>query len=488
MNADVAELDVAALRQRLSEAEETLRAIRDGEVDALVVRGDEREQVFALAEGESYRAFMEAMDLGAAALDHDGGLLYANAALASLLGRSSDELHAMGLEAAVGARAMRDIQDLIRRTRSGRQSAQVSLSVGGARREIQVTAAPVDLSFSRGHAITFSDITERLEAAAAEESNRIGRAIMASANEAVVVCDAQGVVTHANPAVLQLLPRDPAGERFDDAFKLVLAAGGGALQADDVIAIALSGSTVRGIEASIVGPSGSRDLVISAAPLRHAGEGPSGCIITLLDLTDRKALEKRQALLMRELDHRMKNMLALVQSISVRTLAGAADLRDFGQKFAQRLAALAATQNLLAERSWEGLGLDEIIAAELAPYVAPRSDRVALNGLSFRIDRDAAVALGMIFHELVTNAVKYGALANEAGRIEVEGKARDGGGLEICWTEVGGPPVSPPARRGFGQTLIARGLGSSGGGAEVTFRPEGVSCSITLAPTSIVAG
>lgn len=480
--------EAADLRRRLEEAEETLRAIREGEVDALIVRGGDADQVFHLVGGaESYRAFMEAMDLGAAALDEDRRLLYANAALGALLGDGFETLARSGLEDALGLDAWSAIEPLIARAAEGRQSAQIVLMDGQRRRHVVVTAAQLPLVFSNGYALTFTDVTERIEAAAAAESERIGRAIMASANEAVVVCDRAGVVTHANAAVLHLLPASPVGQPFEAVFHLAFAAGAGPMQADDLVAVALAGGQLRGVEAVLSLPTGPRDLLLSAAPLRQAGGAAVGCIVTLVDLTERKALEKRQALLMRELDHRMKNMLTLVQSISTRTLATARDLRDFGDRFAQRLAALAATQNLLAEKAWQEVSLEELVAAELAPYVAPRSARVRLEGLDAKVSRDAAVSVGLVFHELVTNAVKYGALSNEAGRVVVQGRPLQDGGLEVCWMESGGPPVKAPERRGFGQTVIARGLGQTGAGAvEVAFAPEGVVCTMRLAADSLL--
>lgn len=482
----MAATDLSELERRLAEAEETIRAIRDGEVDALIIRGDEQDQVFHLVGGrESYRAFMESMDLGAAALDEAKRLVYANAALAKLLGASPEALQRDGLSAALGSSA-HEIEALVEAARDGKQTAQTSLTVAGHTRHIIVTAAPLPLNFAQGYALTFTDITERIEAAAIEESERVGRAIMESASEAVVVCDRTGVVTHANPAAKSIASAPAIGLAFEDAFQLAFAPDAAAMHASDFVAIALTGGTLRGIEASVSINGRARDLLISAAPLRPARGAPAGCIVTLVDLTDRKTLEKRQSLLMSELDHRMKNMLALVQAISMRTLGHSESLADFGERFSQRLAALAATQNLLAEKAWEGLNVHELIRAELAPYVATDGPRVEIVGDMVEISRDSAVALGLVVHELVTNAVKYGALSNETGRIFVRVTRDEADALEIAWEEKGGPPVSPPKRRGFGQAVIARGLGSgNGSSADVEFRREGVVCRMRLPAESL---
>ncbi|MDO9713608.1 HWE histidine kinase domain-containing protein [Paracraurococcus lichenis] len=476
--------EVAELRQRLAEAEETLRAIREGEVDALVVGGAEQPQVFRLDSGESFRAFMEAMDLGAAALDAERRPIYANAALETLLGCPADTLQREGLLAVLGPAAAK-VQMLLDSATSGKMTAQVGLVVGGRARHVVVTAAPLHLAFAEGFALTFTDITDRVEAAAAEESERIGRAVMASANEAVLVCDEAGRITHASPAVSRIQEASPVGRAFEEAFPLVFAPGAAAMGAEDLVAIAAGGSSVRGIEASLQVGGRALELVINAAPLHGPGGRVHGCILTLVDLTERKALEKRQTLLMGELDHRMKNMLALVLAISSRTLAAAKDLADFRARFTQRISALSATQNLLAEKSWTGLTVEELICAELAPYVAPRGPRVTLAGLAEQVTRDAAVSLGLVLHELTTNAVKYGALSNDAGRVTVTGTRQPDGSFALTWQEEGGPPVAPPRHHGFGQSVIARGLGQASGSAKVEFRPDGVLCRITLASSGL---
>jgi two-component sensor histidine kinase len=476
--------EVIELKRRLAEAEDTLRAIRDGEVDALLVRGSDHDQVFHLVGAESYRAFMEVMELGAAALDEAQRILYANAALSELLGRPTDDLQRTGLWDALGDMAA-PVRRLLDDVEAGPQRIQIDLPLPNGERSVLVTAAALFLNFSNGYALTFTDITERVEAAVSGETERVGRAIMASANDAVVICDADGLITHASPAVADILTASPVGRRFEEAFRLSFAPAAGVIQADDLVTVALGGSSIRNIEAVLLGDR-PKDLMVSVAPLRQSSGAVRGCIISLTDMSERKALEKRQALLMRELDHRMKNMLAMVLSISARTAAGAADLKDFSQRFTQRISALAATQNLLAGRAWEGLALADLVGAELAPHVPANSPRIRTRGLEVDINRDAAVALGLVLHELVTNAVKYGSLSNDNGAVEITATPIPGGGLEIIWQEMGGPPVSAPDRRGFGQTVIARGLGNSASkDAEVSFDPAGVHCRMILKPEAL---
>jgi two-component sensor histidine kinase len=176
----------------------------------------------------------------------------------------------------------------------------------------------------------------------------------------------------------------------------------------------------------------------------------------------------------------VKNTLTLVMSIANRTINGASGLDDFKSVFASRLQALAATHNLLAEGAWDELTLEELITAELAPYVTLGSSRVQLERLDVKVPASTAVALGLIFHELVTNAVKYGALSTESGGVAISATRGDQA-VEIVWREHGGPTVTPPTRMGFGQTLIARGLGQRGEHAtQVEFAPEGLVCRMYL--------
>ncbi|RST31248.1 PAS domain S-box protein [Sphingomonas ginkgonis] len=478
----------AELRRRLAEAEETLRAIREGEVDALVIRGAARDEVFALGSEDSYRTFMETMEIGAAALDADGKLVYVNAALQALLGAGSQELQHADLVQWVGPAGELALRRLIDRcARGGRHREQLAIVGASGERTVEVTAAPLELAFGRGYALTFTDVTERFEAVAASEGERIGHAVLALSNDAVVVCNAAGTITQANAKVRQFLDGASTGLQFDEAFPLTFAMSSGLLGPADLVELARSGSSVGPIEAVLRDDAGKRTLLVGAGPLRGAGDGASGSIITLSDVTDQRAAERRQRLLMGELTHRVKNTLTLVLSIANRTIAGSRDLAEFRTAFGRRLEALAATHNLLAEDFSAGLTLEDLAVAELTPYIAVGSERLTLEGLQHRLNSDTAVALGLIFHELVTNAVKYGALSNERGRVSLTAE-RSGGELEIIWCEEGGPTVLPPSRHGFGQTLILRGLGSSGPKpTTLDYRPEGVLCRMHVATSALIA-
>lgn len=476
----------AELRRRLSEAEDTIRAIREGEVDALVVRGASQDRVFALGGEDSYRVFMEAMDIGAAALDASGKLIYANGALLALLGASGQELSHDEFVDRLGSGAELALRRLLEDSKGDRRSAQVSVQSTGGERYVELTAAPLELAFGRGYAVTFTDVTERIEAAAASESERVGRAILALSNEAVVVCDDQGVITQANAKVRQFGIESGVGRKFGDVFPLQFAVGSGLMDGVELVDVALSGGSVRGLSAGLVVGDKARTVLVNASPLRSSGEAMGGCIIALTDVTDEKAAERKQLLLMGELTHRVKNTLTLVLSIANRTAAGAANLAEFRTAFGRRLEALAATHNLLADDFSGGLTLEDLAAAELAPYVPLTSERLSLDGLEYRLNSDTAVTLGLIFHELVTNAVKYGALSNERGKVMLQARRQENS-IEILWCETNGPPVLPPTRQGFGQKLILRGLGQSGDASTtLEYRPEGVICRMFVPASALV--
>lgn len=472
--------DVAELKRRLLEAEETIRAIRTGEVDALVVSHSDDISIFDIGgESESYRTFMEVMDVGAAALDDAGRLLYANAQLAGALGMSATDLQGERLAPLLDANASREL-DLALANPGNRPAAQVSLGNG----LYMLAVKPLQLGTVRGHAVTFTDITEQLLAEQALQSERAARAVIASANEAVVVCDRNGIITHANGAAANVINGDALGRPFADAVPLVFPGATGLMQADDIVSMAIAGNAVQGIEALAPDAPGAKDYMVSAAPLQVGTDAISGCVITMVDMSQRKAAEKQQLLMMRELDHRVKNTLALVLSIAGRTIKHEETLEGFHKAFTGRIQALSATHNLLAENSWSNLTISDVINKEIAPYIGGASGRVTVQDLHVGFEPRAAIAFGLVVHELTTNAVKYGALSVPDGNILVRAVERtdgDDGALHIEWQESDGPRVEPPQRTGFGQNVITRSLQySPGGGAELHYDPAGLRCVIKI--------
>ena len=200
------------------------------------------------------------------------------------------------------------------------------------------------------------------------------------------------------------------------------------------------------------------------APLRVIG--------VVRDITDRKAEEEHRETLLAELDHRVKNVLAAVQSLAAQSARKTTSTDGFMAAFAGRLKAMASAHELLTATRWRGASLAHIAAAELGG-LAPGQAR--WEGPDLTLTPRAANAVSLALHELATNAVKYGALSVESGRVEVSWSTTAQGGFILHWIESGGPHVSLPERRGFGSTLLERVTGRElGGEVRIDYRAEGV--------------
>lgn len=198
-----------------------------------------------------------------------------------------------------------------------------------------------------------------------------------------------------------------------------------------------------------------------------------------LDVTERRRAEERQQLMLNELNHRVKNTLATVQSIASQTLRTARSPAEFREAFEARLLALSQTHNLLTLENWEGAGLRAVLEAELDAFGG--DGRAIIQGAEdIHLTPKAAVAMGMAFHELATNATKYGALSTARGVVTIAWTVENGM-LDLVWTEDGGPGVIPPERSGFGSRLLRQGLSAElGGTVELDYRERGVTCSMRL--------
>lgn len=204
----------------------------------------------------------------------------------------------------------------------------------------------------------------------------------------------------------------------------------------------------------------------------------------ILDITARRHAEDHLKLLVNELNHRVKNTLATVQSVAAQSLRGATSVDSAKTAFEARLMALSRAHNILTRENWEGANLRTIAAEVLEPYRSGREDRFRIGGPEMRVSPANAVSIAMGLHELTTNAVKYGALTTEKGRVDVSWSVDHKDGrryARLVWSESGGPRVAPPTRKGFGTRLIERGLATDLGGARLDYRPEGLVCTLVWA-------
>jgi PAS domain S-box-containing protein len=223
-------------------------------------------------------------------------------------------------------------------------------------------------------------------------------------------------------------------------------------------------------------------VAFTASPIQDESERAIGTIIEVRDISAEKKAQEHQRLLINELNHRVKNTLATVQSITSQTLRNAATAQNAKGALEGRLLALSRTHDVLTRENWESAELREIVEQAVEPYRGQGEDRLHLEGPLVRLPPRMALALAMALQELATNAVKYGALSNATGSVriiwEVDDR-QDPSRLHLRWEETGGPVVVTPTRRGFGTRLIERSLAQDlDGQVQIEFAQTGVLCAV----------
>jgi two-component sensor histidine kinase len=212
-------------------------------------------------------------------------------------------------------------------------------------------------------------------------------------------------------------------------------------------------------------------------PLLNDEKEPIGSVVTLTDITQRKRAEDRQTMLVAELNHRVKNILAIVNSIAGQTVRASSSLGSFSTAFSGRIKALAVAHDVLTRTRWIGIGLNELLSALLEPHQGTDEARVILQGPPVLLPAQAVMPLSMAMHELATNASKYGALSVPQGTVTIDWVLRDDGAprVEVTWIEQDGPRVEPERASGFGTKLIDRVVGYDlEGNAHLSFAPGGL--------------
>jgi PAS domain S-box-containing protein len=370
-------------------------------------------------------------------------------------------------------------------------------SKSGEKREVEVVANRYDEDGTQVVQCNVRDITERkkIEGALRLSEERF-RTLFELGPSAVYACDARGVIQDFNQRATELWGRTPArgdnSERFCGSIKMFRPDGSFMSHDQCPMAWVVSGRVpeVNDEEVIVERPDGSRvTAVVNIRPLKNEHGEVTGAINCAYDITERKNVEEHQRFLMDELAHRGGNLLAVIQSIVSRSLAGTKPLAEERNALMRRLQALARSQSALMSKGFQGALLAEIVRLEFEGF----SDRVMVKGPDVMLNSRAAQTFALLLHELATNATKYGALSlPDKGQVyihwSIDGEAPEAR-FKFQWEERDGPPVVVPTRKGFGSLLLER-LASQDFGAQpkITFAPGGMSYSIDASLPNMTAG
>jgi PAS domain S-box-containing protein len=441
---------------------------------------------------ERLAATYEAATVGIAEADEEGRLIRVNDAFCNMLGRSREQLTSMSFfdytheddrvkDAGLYAKQIAgEIDNYTTRKRAVRaDGALVYLDVHGS------AVRDAEGRFRFGVRV-IQDVTnaqnmeDRLR-----QSERHMRDLLEALPAAVYTTDAQGRITFYNKAAVEMAGRTPqVGDEWCVTWRLYNPDGSPLPHDQCPMAIALrENRPVRGAEAIAERPDGTRvPFIPFPTPLHDAQGNLIGAINMLVDVSERKGAENRQRVLIDELNHRVKNTLATVQSLAKQTARHTGSINEFVPSFEARLIALARAHDLLSKRRWENAPLKALAHELLAPVAG--GSRLRIDGPNIDLVPRAALAVTMTLNELITNATKYGALSTDMGAVSLTWQVVDepeGKRLDLEWAERDGPAVTPPTRRGFGTRLMERCIeGELAGRFDLAFEPLGVTCRIAI--------
>ncbi len=306
----------------------------------------------------------------------------------------------------------------------------------------------------------------------AEQAQQRLISIVENSDDAIVSKDLSGIINSWNKGAERLFGYKP--DEIIGRSVLTLIPPELQHEEPDIIRRISSGQRIEHFETIRVRKNGERfHISLTVSPVKDANGRITGASKIARDITERKRAEQQRTLLINELNHRVKNTLATVQSLAMQTLRNTERSEDARALFESRLSALSRAHDLLTQENWEGASLAETVERALSPFRTP-AQRIRTQGSFVRLTPSQALALSIALHELATNAAKYGALSGEIGMVDVVWSSGDGA-FRLSWTESGGPPVKTPTRSGFGSRLIQRSLAAElGGSAVIEYRPQGV--------------
>jgi len=480
--------ELRRLTQPVPDAEETIRAIYHGAVDAVVVQGPRGLQIVTLKGSEEpYRILVDRMTEGALTIGQDGTVLFANRRLAQMTGRPAETTAGRHL----GEFLAEPFAELMRHWLDFPPEKAVRHEVmmrraDGSQFPALLWIGAIVLDQLPALLITATDLTAQKQSEQIAAAEQFVRSILEQASDAIIVSDRAGRITHASWAAQELIGGTPIGLRFVEALPLSGIETGAdkavtaVLDAAAIISQLLAAQSLRNIEVRVLKAQQTDSFfLLNGGPLLDSHNLTIGCIVTLTDITERRRAEEKQTILVAELNHRVKNILAIVRAVAAQTLLRARSLPAFKEALDGRLKALSLAHDILTSIRWGRVELETLVDESLAPYRAPGSaPRIVSQGPKVLLPTRAVVPLSMVLHELATNAAKYGALSVEGGSLEVRwGIVERGNGhwVELRWTECDGPPADSPVSEGFGTKLIRRSVSYDlDGQADLLFAAEGL--------------
>lgn len=470
--------DIEGLRKRLAEAEELLRAIRAGDVDALVVDSGLAPAVYTLkGAADPYRLLVEQMSEGALTLSSEGVILYCNAAFAQMIRKPRERLiGGLFSELVVGEVDKARLPRLLARIADGGVELQFK-TVDGERVHAYVSSTPLTVDGKSLHCFVVTNLSR-------QKLRFLHEAIVNSSQDAIFSLKVDGTVASWNAAAEQLYGYAAHQAIGNNIVKLIPLDQ--CEEAKRGLELAALGNTTRFNSYCVPRSGGRVDVSVGMSPISAGSRGVGAIAVIARDITERKLAEVQIKLLMRETDHRAKNLLSVVQAIA-KLSALRAEPKFFAEQFHERLVALSECHNLLAQTMWVGVDLGELAHRHLDCYMSPPEVRVAIKGPPLLLTDKSAQAIGMALHELATNASKYGALSSASGKLKVEWEIL-GENLALRWKETGGPAPITPISRGFGYTVIVEIIKHTlEGSVRLEFPPSGCSWEILAPLNQVVA-
>ena len=339
------------------------------------------------------------------------------------------------------------------------------------------------------------ELSRVLSTAAKELDVRMGAqahlaAIVASSPSAVVSLSPAGIIRTWNAAATSLFGYQEA--EVVACPIAILAPDGAGGEIDKLNASARAGTVVR--EDAVLRHKDGRpiEVSVSVAPMYDDNHNLVGISAIISDIGERRARERHIEFLMREVSHRSKNLLAVVQAIAGQTARHSPSVEEFQERFSQRVAAMARSQDLLVSSNWAGATIADLVRLQLAPFTEEMSSRIEVSGPRLELKPDAVHSITLALHELATNAAKYGALSVPDGRVAVDwglsgAQTSEEERFRMSWRERGGPPVAPPTKKGFGHVVISEMVASSlHGHVTLDYAREGLLWAIDTPRSSVM--